>query len=184
MKQVRSVLTILLFSLLSASYMSVSAQSLFSRESHVIHAGGGFGGFGFGNCYAALPVISFSYDQGLIDNLFIGNLGVGGAVAVKHYNWDCNYGNRDWSWNRVYIGTRATYHFHFMGEEGLDLYTGVSAGVFIWTGDTDAPYNTYAPVFAPGLFGGGNYWFNEKIGVYAEVGYSLGIINTGLAINF
>ncbi len=161
-----------------------SAQDLFTKESHVLHGGVGFGGFGVGNCYAPLPVVSFSYDQGILHDLFFGNLGVGGAVALKHYNWNCNYGNTHWRWNRIYIGARATYHFHFLNEEHLDLYAGASAGAFIWTGDTDSPYGSYGPALAPGLFGGGNYWLKPNIGVYAEVGYGLGIVNTGIAINF
>lgn len=161
-----------------------SGQDLFNKESHVVHGGIGLGGFGFGTCYTQSPIINVSYDQGIFDELGIGNLGIGGAAGIKHYSWNCSYGNDNWSWNRIYLGARATYHFYFLNEEKLDLYSGVSLGAFIWTGDTDSPYGSYAPVLAPGLFGGGNYWWKPNVGVYAEVGYGLGFLNTGVAIKF
>lgn len=165
-----------------ASIDSAKAQTPFTKESKIIHAGFGLGGYGFGSCYSSLPVVNFSYDQGLIDGLGIGNLGVGGIIGVKRYTYDC-FGT-NFSLNRIFIGARGHYHFDFVNSEQFDFYVGAQAGVFFWTGDRDSNFGSYGTSLLPGAFAGINYWFTPNIGIYGEAGYGLGLLNGGLAISF
>ena len=166
-----------------ATATSLSAQSPFTKESHVIHLGLGLGGYSFSG-YSSTPVFSVAYDQGIIDDLGIGNLGIGGAIGVKHYTYKPSFSDTKYSYNRIFIGARAHYHFHFVNSDNFDFYAGVMAGAFFWTGDTDFGGLGYSTSVSPGAFAGINYFFNDTFGVYAEAGYGLGLLNGGLSINF
>jgi len=165
----------------SCSLNSAQAQTPFSTDSHVLHGGFGLGGYGigFGNGISSTPILTVTYDQGIVDDLGIGNLGIGGGFGIKYYNFD----NIDASLTRMFVGARGTYHFDFVNSETFDFYAGVMIGADFYTSNIDG----FEPS-SSGLFGGPlagiNYWFKPNIGVYAEAGYALGILNGGIAFNF
>lgn len=166
----------------NCSLNSAQAQTPFSTDSHVVHAGFGLGGYGystgFGLGISSTPIISVTYDQGIIDDLGIGNLGIGGGMGVKFYSVD----NTDFDFTRVFIGARGTYHFDFVNSETFDFYAGVMIGASFYTND-NSNFENGTDIFA-GPLAGINYWFKPNIGVYAEAGYGLGILNGGIAFNF
>ena len=167
--------------LIGGTFIESQAQTPFSKESHVLHGGFGLGGWtddvdGFG--VNSSPIISVSYDQGLIDNLGIGNLGIGGAFGIKRYEFD----NSDGSWSRAFLGARGTYHFDFVNSDKLDFYAGVNAGFLFHTNSTDNVESEVIPYVGP--IAGINYWLTSFFGLYAEAGYGLGYINGGVALNF
>ncbi len=170
-------IALFLFGLLAAN--TVDAQTPFTKGSGVVHAGIGLGGYGY-SVYNAWPALIGSYDHGIIDDLGIGNLGVGGMVGLKHYSYEFD---DSYSFNRIFLGARGTYHFHFVNSDKLDFYAGAMAGVFFYTGDfyTGTSYSTGV---YPGLFAGINYWFSPAFGVWAEAGYGVGFLSGGVSFGF
>lgn len=168
--------------IVSCSFNSAQAQTPFSTESHVIHGGLGIGGYGIGTGFltgvSSTPILSVTYDQGIIDDLGIGNLGVGGGLGLKYYNFK----NSDVSLTRMFIGARGTYHFDFVNSENFDFYAGAMIGVDFYTSNVDG-FEGNSRLFG-GPLAGINYWFKPGFGVYAEAGYALGILNGGVAFNF
>lgn len=157
---------------------SAEAQTPFTKESKIVHTGIGLGGYDIDLFTgSASPLITVSYDQGLIDDLGIGNLGIGGAVGAKFYNFGST------TYNRIFIAARGTYHFHFVNSENLDFYAGVTVGGTFYTGDRDTVFGFNGGPFG-GPFAGINYWFSPNFGVYAEAGYAYGFINGGASFGF
>jgi len=87
--------------------------------------------------------------------------------------------------NILSIVGRAAIHFNF-GVPGLDVYPVVSLGALIWMWNNNY-VNRYlgGGGFAFGIAGGVRYFFNDNIGVWAELGYSqLTIIAGGVTFTF
>lgn len=155
-----------------------SAQSPFSTQSHVIHFGVGFGEK---DEFAAdaTPFVGLSYEQGLVDDLGIGNLAVGGLVGAKYF-----YGNNlDNNLTRMLVAGKVTYHFNFVNSYNFDFYVGGLGGLFFWLSNPEEISNAKTD-FDFGAFAGIHYFFSDRFGIYCEAGYGLGFINGGLAINF
>ncbi|MCB0519952.1 MAG: hypothetical protein H6577_20340 [Lewinellaceae bacterium] len=168
---------VLAIGLLTASV--TDAQTPFTQGSNVIHAGFGLGGYGY-SVYNAWPAGIVSYDRGIVDDLGIGNLGIGGVVALKHYSYKDLDG---FTFNRVFVGARGTYHFHFVNSDKLDFYGGVMAGAFFYFGDFYGSTTYNSGPFGSAL-AGINYWFTPGIGVWAEAGYGIGLISGGISFGF
>jgi len=180
---------LIIFLLMAARTISVAqSSSAFSNGDNLFNAGIGIGTPFFGSGYSSsLPVNpTISYERGITDQI---SVGAQLSYASSKYSFDDGFGD-DYSFTEsaVYVGARGSYHF---GEQlGLDskfdVYGGVSAGYVVVTvsdneGDSDT--GTSKPGF--GAFAGGKYFFQPKLGVYAEVGYqSLSYLNIGLAFKF
>ncbi len=96
-------------------------------------------------------------------------------------------GSYNGKYSYLLIGARGQYHFD-MNVDKLDFYGGVMLGYNIVSvsGFESLPGYTASSSsgLAIGLYLGGRYMFTEKIGGFAELGYSIAILNLGVTAKF
>ncbi len=83
----------------------------------------------------------------------------------------------------VIAAVRSAYHFGW-NVPNLDTYGGLSLGPGLRSYDYYYDQNTinkrHDATVAPGIFAGASYYFSPNIGVNAEVGYDITVIQGGL----
>lgn len=148
---------------------------------------------------AAVVALSFTnsvaqdYKKG--DNLLNVGVGLGGSVGTpfgasfEHGFTDKISGGGMISYSSVDLigtkisytifGARASYHFDF-GVKGLDPYAGAMLGYNV----AGATAIGAAGGFTWGGHAGARYYFTDKIGAFAEVGYGIANLNIGAAFKF
>jgi hypothetical protein len=181
-------------SLLSAPAMaqkweSSGAPFVKGSKSLGVSAGAGIE-YGYYGDYNTLPALAITYDQGIINNVGPGTIGVGGIAAVKTawYNYKST-GNRA-RWNNYFIGVRGTYHLTLLKDKNnkFDPYAGVTAGVRVMDYKDDAyetnPHDYNKVNSVVGAFIGAKYNFVPSFGAFAEVGYDISYARIGIAANF
>lgn len=159
-----------------------NAQS-FQKGTNVINAGVGFG-TNLGGLGNARPAISISFEHGNWDISGPGVISLGGYLGNTGFTYKSE-GYKQ-SWNYTIIGVRSAYHYSGLENPKLDVYGGLMLSYNIATYKAqgyDGPNN-----FGGGLgfsgFVGGRYFFNEKLGAFAELGYGISILNAGVAFKF
>lgn len=180
----------LILVVLTAFTAGLSAQS-FEKGNHGINVGLGFGhmyygGWG-GGYYGSLPVISGSYELGIVEvpmgSDLTGVVSVGGIMAFtggRYGKWDNdNY----WSYTVFTLAARGNYHFIF--HDKFDPYAGVLMGFSIWSDrwHGDNAYETGGSSsggFEAGAYVGARYFFTDMIAVYSEIGYLPAFFNVGV----
>ena len=142
------------------------------------------GGIGLASYWGGGIPIGVSYETTLIDNL-----SVGGSLDYAHYGR--NYGGYKWSYNFIYAGARGSYHFGELLEtsDKFDPYAGISLGFRFASykdtyGYTSDYYNPYNSGLYMGIHVGGRYYFTDKIGGFAEVGYGVSALRLGVTAKF
>lgn len=171
---------LLVLSVLFALNFGLQSQNFYEGTTHV-KVGIGLGGYGLTSA-TSLPLIALGVDHAFMDGfLDIGNLGLGGVIAVKNYRYD--FVSVKYNYNRIFIAPRATLHFDAKKPE-LDFYAGVQLGIYIWTSSSNLDVDPFSSSFgvAPGIFGGLNYFINDKFALYGELGYGVGFLNVGVVI--
>lgn len=171
---------ILLLAFVGLAISNAHAQSEYDEGQIDINAGLGLiPTFGLGNVQMPL---SLSVDYAVQEDVGIGDIGIGGYLGYSNSTEDDpNYGKI----TRAYYiaGVRGTYHVDFI--EGVDTYFGVLAALRIATLEVENNPFSNLPAAGGGtgysLFAGGRYYFSENVGVFAEVGYGISIINAGLS---
>ena len=158
-----------------------NAQEVFHKGTTAINAG-----IGLGSYYNSLsiPPLSVSLDYGVADNLINGNNGsisVGGFVGYA--GGSQTYGTYKSSFSYIALGGRGAFHYQFAPK--LDTYAGLMVSYDIASASSNSDY-VGASVATSGinwtLFLGGRYFFTEKIGGFAELGY--GFYNLNLGVTF
>jgi hypothetical protein len=179
--------TILLF-----AFMAGFSGSSFSGNGPVDPAGPGNGilGFGFGPgipLYGGSgfgPAILVHYDHN-IWQAGPGTVSLGGQIGTSffthHYvHQEVNY---KYSWTNLGIVFRAAYHYGWK-VPGLDTYAGFGAGTYYSMyndgGYSDSGKGSSQIGFLPTAFFGGSYFFNDVVGVNAELGYNFAYASIGL----
>ena len=159
-----------------------NAQEVFHKGTTAINAG-----IGLGSYYNSLsiPPLSVSLDYGVTDNMINGNNGsisVGGFVgyaASSYSGWIADKVNVSYA----ILGARGAFHYQFAPK--LDTYAGLMVSYDIASASSNSDY-AGASVATSGinwtLFLGGRYFFTEKIGAFAELGY--GFYNLNLGVTF
>lgn len=147
------------------------AQDVFGKGDKMINLGLGLGS-SFGSL--SLPPISASFDYGVADNLINGDNGsisVGAQVGFAGSKY-ANIG---------LVGARGAFHYQFASK--LDTYAGLMLGYNYvnWKTGYDASFYSYDS-FGYNVFIGARYFFTDKIGAFAELGY--GIAYTTLGATF
>jgi hypothetical protein len=144
----------------------------------------------------SLPAFAIIYDQGIINDVGPGTIGIGGIAGIKtaHYNYYYYYnpnnnGNYKKTWTNIIFGLRATYHLTLLKDKNnkFDPYGGVMLGFRILDyKNNDAfdnyNYNTFYPI--GGAFVGAKYNFTQNFGVFAELGYDISLVKIGINFNF
>ena len=187
----------LIYSILAVGLLfsttAVSAQA-FSVGTKHLSLGVGFGGYFsyayFGD-FSSTPTIFIAYDQGIIDELGPGNLGVGGFLAYKSSKYDYSYVNysQTGTWTDFVIGARGTYHWP-LDNEKIDLYGALSLGLAFqsYKFESDDPfydnydYDANSSFLYYSFSVGGKYMFSEKLGVFAELGYDIAYLKAGVTL--
>lgn len=140
-------------------------------------------GVGIGSSFSAgslsLPPLSLSVDYGYSDQISIG--GYIGYVSSKEDFAVLNY---SWKYTYMVVGVRGAYHMDLV--DGIDTYGGLLLGYNIasvkYEGSLTGIPEPKVGGIAYAAFVGGRYHFNEKLGVFAELGYGITFLNLGLTL--
>ena len=164
---------------LIGSVSLANAQEVFHKGTTAINAGVGLGSYYSG---LAIPPLSVSLDYGVTGNMINGNNGsisVGGFLgytATKKFYGDAGA-------SIAVLGARGAFHYQFAPK--LDTYAGLMVSYDIASASSNSDYAGVS-VATSGinwtLFLGGRYFFTEKIGGFAELGY--GFYNLNLGVTF
>ena len=166
---------------LIGSVSLANAQEVFHKGTTAINAGVGLGSY-----YNSLsiPPLSVSLDYGVADNLINGNNGsisVGGFAGYAASSYSSSVYKATYSY--ISLGGRGAFHYQFAPK--LDTYAGLTLSYDIASASSNSDY-AGASVATSGihwsLFLGGRYFFTEKIGGFAELGY--GFYNLNLGVTF
>lgn len=171
--------------ILFAALIVFSSVSLFAQDGPKDPSGPGNGilgvGIGPGMGYyggGVGPAFVVHYDHG-IWQVGPGTISLGGQFGTS-FAW--NSGNEFWT-NTGFVG-RAAYHYGW-DVPGLDTYAGFGAGTvinFYSTDNVNSNKSTTHVGFLPTFFFGGSYYFNDIVGLNAEMGYNFTFFSFG--VNF
>lgn len=136
-----------------------------------------YGGSGFG------PAILFHYDHSIWE-VGPGTISLGGQIGTSFFTHNFHDQGIDYkySWFNMGFVFRGAYHYGWK-VEGLDTYAGFGAGTWISMYNNDGfetGKNASSAGFLPTFFFGGSYFFNDLLGVNAEMGYNFAYFSVGL----
>ncbi len=174
-------------------------NNYFQKNSLTLNAGLGFGyftGYGlFSQGYSQLPYFNFALDYSF-HNLDKGiDLGLGAYMGYTSWSYKRNelYVTKNGNtksgfikqkWSIFHFGIRPTIHFA-LPDAPVDLYGGLLLGYGVASYSVNDPDYYYKGVSYSrpywGIFAGGRYFFNKKVGAYLELGYGMSILNLGLS---
>ena len=164
---------------LIGSVSLANAQEVFHKGTTAINAGIGLGSYYSG---ITIPPLSVSLDYGVADNLINGNNGsisVGGFAGYTASSH--TYGTYKSTFSYIALGGRGAFHYQFAPK--LDTYAGLMVSYDIVSSSYDAFSNYIKSSHIDwSLFLGARYFFTEKIGGFAELGY--GFYNLNLGVTF
>ncbi len=173
--------------ILMAVVIAIAAQAQqFQKSTTTANLGIGLG-TALGGLGTARPAISLSVDHGMWDIGGPGVISLGGYVGNTGYKYtDLGYTAK---WNYTIVGVRGAYHYNgFTNVSKLDAYGGVMLGYNIAKYTSDSGDNSLANSYGSGLgftgFLGGRWFFTDRIGAYAELGYGVSVLNAGLTYKF
>lgn len=147
------------------------------------NVGGMIGLGGYGGVYgeSTLPSLAASYELGFNENISIG--GVAGFTSSSY----TISGNWQYKYTYILVGARGAYHYDLLHKDNIDTYGGILIGYNIVSfSEENRPASWPYPVSASssyltyGGFVGGRYYFNENLGVQAELGYGIGLLTVGV----
>lgn len=158
----------------------------FQKGTTVVNAGIGLG-TALGGLGKARPAISLSLDRGVWPVGGPGVISLGGYLGNTGYKYSS--GGYTAKWNYFIVGARGAYHYNgFSSVPELDVYGGAMLGYNIVNYSSDGNdvdiSNSYGSGIGFSGFLGGRWFFTERIGAYAELGYGVSVLNAGLAIKF
>lgn len=152
----------------------------FQKGTNVFNAGVGFG-TNLGGLGNARPAVSISFEHGIWDIGGPGVISLGGYIGNTGYRYkETGYKQ---TWNYTIVGVRSTYHYNGIENPNLDLYGGLMLCYNIASYKSegyDGPNNFSGGLGLSGYIGG-RYFFNNKLGIYAELGYGVSTLNAGVA---
>lgn len=177
---------ILLSLIIKISFGLETQAQQFQKGTTAVNAGFGLGTAlgGLGN---ARPAISVSVDRGLWDIGGSGVISLGGYVGNMGYKYSSE--GYTAKWNYMIIGVRGAYHYNgFTKVPKLDVYGGAMLGYnmvrYSSDGDDMELGNTYGSGMGISGFLGSRWFFSDKIGAYAELGYGVSVLNVGVTFRF
>lgn len=168
---------------LAAVFMAIVTYAQpFQQGTTAINAGIGLG-TALGGVGKARPAVSLSLDHGKWAVGGPGVISIGGYVGNTGYKYtSAGYSAK---WNYFVVGARGAYHYNgFEDVPNLDVYGGVMLGYNIVKYSSDGNDQHLADSYGSGLgfsgFLGGRWFFSDKIGAYAELGYGVSTLNVGV----
>lgn len=148
-------------------------------------------GIGFGTTYSytgsvsASPAFSASFEHGF-KQLGPGVLGFGILAGYQSTSSDLGSGYKFTS-SDVVVSLRGAYHYPV--TDAFDAYAGVGLGyrrISYSLEGGSSPFfalDNYGGVYSAGFIGG-RYFFTDKIGAFAELGYDQAYLKAGLFVKF
>jgi len=137
--------------------------------------------------YAPVPLPAFGvlYDQGFM-KAGPGTVGLGGIIAAQLSSY--KHGSYKATWHNYIVGLRGTWHLSILKEKNnkFDPYGGVLAGVRIYDfRDKGIGYDIKSNKVYPavGAFVGAKYNFKRHFGAFAELGFDITFLRSGLNFN-
>ena len=162
---------------LIGSVSLANAQEVFHKGTTAINAGVGLGSYYSG---LALPPLSVSLDYGVTGNMINGN---NGSISVGGFAGYAASSFSGWIADKVTVsyavlGGRGAFHYQFAPK--LDTYAGLMLGYNYvnWKTGYDASFYSYDS-FGYNVFIGARYFFTDKIGAFAELGYGISYTTLG-----
>jgi len=179
MKRLTIIITVLLAAL------TVQGQQ-FKKGTTAMNAGVGLG-TALGGLGKARPALSLSLDYGMWDMNGLGVISLGAYVGNTAYIY--NSGNYTSKWNYLITGIRGAYHYNgFTSAPKLDVYGGLMLGFNIVSYSSDGDDLDVADNYSSGMglsgFLGSRWFFSEKLGAFAELGYGVSVLNVGITYKF
>ena len=161
--------------------LGIGVGSPFSYDTDLYNVGS-FGSFG-GNT-SSWPAISLSYERG-IKSIGPGTAAVG--IFIGYQTTNVTFGSLKVKHHSTVADLRGAFHFPVPAR--IDGYCGLGLGIrhvstAYETSDQqlDSPPNVnYINL---GIFIGGRYFFNDKVGAFAELGYDQTFLKVGLTARF
>jgi len=177
------------FILLSITQVA-DAQSVFNKGENTIQVG-----FGLGASFASgslnIPPLQVRYERAVTDRLSVGGILGYSSSTYKYDDYDVNYNTGamiskkssiDYSY--LLVGLRGNYHFE-TEESKFDPYLGLTLGYNnVSVGESTYNIEVKSSAAILGAQFGSNYYFSERLGAWAEVGYGLGYLNLGITFKF
>lgn len=175
-----------IFLIMGVLITTFSYAQQFQKGTTVVNAGIGLG-TALGGLGKARPAISLSLDRGVWPVGGPGVISLGGYLGNTGYKYSS--GGYTAKWNYFIVGARGAYHYNgFSSVPKLDIYGGAMLGYNIVNYSSDGNdvdiSNSYGSGIGLSGFLGGRWFFTERIGAYAELGYGVSVLNAGLAIKF
>ncbi|HEY1010284.1 MAG TPA: hypothetical protein VGE58_09245 [Daejeonella sp.] len=172
--------------LLAILIASITYAQPFQKGTTAANVGIGLG-TALGGLGKSRPAISASVDHGLWEIGGPGVISLGGYLGNTGYKYtDLGYTAK---WNYVVAGVRGAYHYNgFASVPNLDVYGGAMLGYNMVKYSSDGNDNSLSGNYGSGMgfsgFLGGRWFFNERIGVYTELGYGVSVLNAGVSFIF
>jgi len=164
-----------------------SKSSAFNSGDNMLNFGVGLGSPFFGTGYSSsLPVNpTVFFEHGFTDEISIGAQASYASAKYEYAYFGDAYSFKE---SATYLGVRGSYHLGqaFDLDSKFDVYAGGSLGyVVVSIKDNQGYSGAAASAVGYGGFAGARYFFGQKTGVYAELGYqSLSFVNIGLTLKF
>lgn len=143
-------------------------------------------GVGLSSYYGGGLPIGASLEFGVTDQISVG-------PQIDYYTWGYNFGaGYRYRYTFIPVAIRGSYHVNELlnlNNDKLDLYGGLALGYYISSYSDNSGYtgfydNAYGNRVLFGLHIGGRYYFKEKLGAFAELGYGVSALKVGLAVKF
>lgn len=168
---IEKIKNITLILLICMMYAMDSCSQSFPKGEKTVNIGIGIGG-GIG-----FPV-GISYEQAITDRI-----SVGGYLAYAQEK-ETYGGIGDWKYTYILAAARGSYHLK-VNSDKFDPYGGLMLGYNIasvkWNGSGAEPVSSSAGGVLWGIHIGSKYWFTDKIGAFAELGYGASVLSAGLS---
>lgn len=157
----------------------------FGEGTNVLNLGIGFGSvYSYAGSVSASPAFSASFEHGL-KQVGPGVIGIGGLVGYQSASSDLGYGTKFKS-SDLAISVRSAYHYPV--TDAFDAYAGLGLGFRSISYEMEGSSSLVAVAdykgFYSGYFIGGRYFFTDKIGAFAELGYDQALLKVGLSVKF
>ena len=154
------------------SLHSFKAEAQASTDLHL--------GIGLGATFAGGLPVGASIDFPITDDISVGGL-------FAYQRWGQRFLADEFSYTILTFGARGAYHLSLdeLPAE-LDPYGGVMLAfqsVRVNGFEDTFGFNPLGNRFYPGIFVGANYNFSERLGAFAELGYSVAYLTVGLNVN-
>lgn len=181
MKKTFIMLLTMVFTL---TYTESQAQA-FNEGSTALNAGIGIG-TALGGYGKANPAFSISLDRGMWEIGGPGIISLGGYAGTTGYK----YSGEGYSakWNYLVIGVRGAYHYNGFDAPELDLYGGLMLAYNAVSYKSDLGEDYFGKSYGSGIgfsgFLGARWFFSEKFGAFAELGYGVSVLNVGVSLKF